>query len=446
MWLLPLFSPLSRAAAAIYYRVQYAGEPVPAHGPVLLVANHPNSLLDPMLVVAAARRGVRFLAKAPLFSDRKIAWLVRAAGSIPVYRRSDDPTQMNRNEDAFRAVYAALAEGSAVGIFPEGTSHSAPGLAPIRTGAARIALGAHATVGASFPIVPVGLVHRRKDEFRSDAIVLTGAPVRWDDLGPRGVADADAVRELTARIDQALRQLTLNLERWEDRPLVECAVRVWEAESGAMRDPAARLARLEVTTRILAEVRARGDDAGEALAGDVAAFERRLARLQLRPADLTADVKLSRGVRWTAQRLHLLMPLAAIVGAIGAAAFWVPYRLTGRIMDRLRVEADVRSTWKLLVGIVLYLLWIVGLASLAGIRFGAVPATATLVGLPLVGVIGLYVRERWRAAWQDARRFFLIRSRRELVDSLRRRQKDLAVRLDALYTEYAVHTERPEPT
>lgn len=82
--------------------MHYDGERVPRDGPVLLVANHPNSLLDPMLVAAAARRPVRFLAKAPLFTDKRVGWLMRAVGAIPVYRRSDDPAQMERNEEMFR--------------------------------------------------------------------------------------------------------------------------------------------------------------------------------------------------------------------------------------------------------------------------------------------------------------------------------------------------------
>ena len=92
MWLLPLVPRLARVAAFVYYRVRYRGSGVPPSGPLLLVANHPNSLLDPMLVAAVARRPVRFLAKAPLFTDAKVGWLIRAAGSIPVYRRSDDPS------------------------------------------------------------------------------------------------------------------------------------------------------------------------------------------------------------------------------------------------------------------------------------------------------------------------------------------------------------------
>jgi 1-acyl-sn-glycerol-3-phosphate acyltransferase len=428
-WLLPLFPPLARAAGHVYYRLTIAGGEIPARGPVLLVANHPNSLLDPVLVQAVARRPVRFLAKAPLFTDRKVGWLVRGAGAIPVYRAADDPTQMARNEDSFRAVHAALGAGDAVGIFPEGLSHSEPGLAPLRTGAARIALG----VGRAFPIVPVGLVFRAKDVFRSEALALVGQPVAWDDLAPRGVADPGAVRELTARIDAALRRVTVNLERWEDRPLAECAVRIWEAERDVTPTPAERVGRLEVTTRILAAVRERGDADALALAAEVRAHCVRLARLRLRPGDLRADVGLGRGLTWGARRLPLVLPLAAAVGLAGFALFFPPYWLTGRVAAAFRPDPDQGATHKLLVGIVLYGLWIASLAVLAGIALAPWTAALVVAGAPVVGMGGLLVRERWRGDWRDARRFLLLRTRRALAAQLARRQHELAARLHALY-------------
>ena len=109
MWLLPASTLISNATARIYYRLSLAGERVPSTGPVLLVANHPNSLLDLLLVAAAARRPVRFLANAPLFTDAKIGWLVRASGAIPVYRRVDNPEARSGNVDMFRAVHRELA-------------------------------------------------------------------------------------------------------------------------------------------------------------------------------------------------------------------------------------------------------------------------------------------------------------------------------------------------
>ena len=437
VWLLPLFSALARVAARVYYRVRFAGPPVPAAGPVLLVANHPNSLLDPTLVVASAERPVRFLAKAPLFTDRKIGWLVKAAGAIPVYRRSDDPALMSRNEDAFRAVFQVLGDGAAVGIFPEGISHSDSSIAPLKTGAARIALGAATIIGKTFPIVPVGLSFREKDIFRSEALVVRGAPIAWDDLLIAGTDDAKAVRGLTARIDASLRAVTLNLESWEDRPLVECAVRIWEAERHEPSREAERLARLEFTTGVLAQVRLTGDASGLTLADDVRSHDARLKRFNLRPADLAADVGTGTGIRWAARRLHLLIPIGLVFAALGAALFWVPYWLTGAVVGRLRLEQDTRSTWKLLVGMVLYALWLVLLVVIVAVMAGTAAALVALVLIPAIAMTGLVVRERWRSAWSDARRFFLLRARTSMIETLRARQRLLASRLDDLLEKYA---------
>jgi 1-acyl-sn-glycerol-3-phosphate acyltransferase len=438
MWLARLLPWIARAAAAVYYRVEYAGDEVPGRGPVLLVANHPNALLDPMLVAAAAGRPVRFLAKAPLFSDRRIGWLVAAVGAVPVHRRADDPALMGRNEETFRLVERALGDGDVVGLFPEGISHNQPTLQPLRTGAARIALGAAgATTGGAFPIVPVGLVFRRKDAFRSRALVLAGEPVRWDDLAARGVEDDAAVRALTGRIAEGLRAVTLNLERWEDRPLVECAVAIWEAERAVPPDAEDQVGRLEVTTRILAQARRADDGDALELAHDVDLHRRRLRRLGLEPADLRAELGFARGLSWAARRLLLVQPLVATTALAGYLLFWLPYRLTGWIVDRLRLPEDQRSTWKLLVGIVVYAAWVVALAIVAGAALGGWAALAALAGVPAVGLGGLVVRERWRGAWDDIRRYTLLRTRRPLMSTLRDRQRDLGARLDALVRTYA---------
>ncbi|HEX6315838.1 MAG TPA: lysophospholipid acyltransferase family protein [Gemmatimonadaceae bacterium] len=431
MWLLPVFSGLARAASHIYYRVRFTGPAIPA-GPVLLVANHPNSLIDPTLVVAAGSRPVRFLAKAPLFREWQISWLIRGAGAIPVYRRSDDPSQMARNEDAFRAVYDVLAQGHVVGIFPEGISHSEPGMAPLKTGAARIALGAASRLGQAISIVPVGLSFRAKELFRSDAYVVRGFPLAWGDLAHRGPDDAEAVRELTSRIERALRAVTLNLASWEDQPIVECALRVWEAERDTPSREAERLSRLEFTARTLARVRETGDAAGTALIADVRRHDRRLRWLGLRPADLKADLGTDRAITWAARRLYLLFPLGAFVALTGAILFWVPYQLTGFVIRRLRLQQDVQSTWKLLVGALLYGAWLLLLVWFTGASFGWIAALVALVLVPGLAIAGLYLRENWRSTWHDVRRFFLLRTRAPLVARLREDQHSLAARLDAL--------------
>lgn len=435
MWLLPVFSTVGRLAAHVYYRLSFAGTPIPPTGPTLLVANHPNSLFDPVLVIAAARRQVRFLAKAPLFTDAKVGWIVRASGSIPVYRRSDDPSQISRNEEMFRAVHEALTSEAAVAIFPEGTSHSEPGLARLKTGAARIALG-YSADGHSFPIVPVGLVLRAKDTFRSEALVIVGEAVSWDDLADRTPADEEAVRDLTARIERGIRDVTINLDRWEDEPVVRCALGVWEASRAEDSSPHDRVRRLEVTTSVLRSVREGGVSEHEQLVEAVRVHDARLERLQLRPSDLVRDTQAVAALRWSARRIALLSLPAVAAAVVGHLLFWVPFMITGRVSLALRPAQDQRATYKLLVGIPVYTLWIAALTLASGLAWGPWAAVLALVGSPVVGMTGLLVRERWRGAWADARSFVFLRSRRALVEELRHRQAELAARLDGIYRRY----------
>lgn len=433
MWLLPAFSTICRISSHVFYRVQMAGDLIPAAGPVLLVANHPNSLFDPVLVSAAANRRVRFLAKAPLFSDPVVGWLVRGVGAIPVYRRVDDPTAMAANTDTFRAAHEALASGAAIGIFPEGISHNEPELAALKTGAARIAIGTLAHRPGPFPIIPVGLVFRRKEAFRSAALVVRGAPVPWDDLAEATVDDRDAVRELTQRIERGMRLVTVNLERWEDRALVDTTEAIWAAEREPSPDPAEQVRRLGVITAGLSSVRRGTDPDGHALVEDVSRHGERLARLRLSATSLASDTGIATSARWLARRFYLASLPAMLVAATGYVAFLPPYYITDLLSRVGSPSADRRSTHRLLIGILLYGLWIVGVAIAAGWLWGPVAAIATAVGLPLLGRAGLWTRERWRSAGRDARRFFTLRSRRHTVAAWAQEQRGLADRLERLY-------------
>jgi len=425
MWLLPAFSRLSRFAMRTYFRLQVEGYAIPAKGPMLLVANHPNSLLDPALVAAAARRPVRFLAKATLLSVPVIGWLVRGAGAIPVHRRQDDPLLMGQNVDAFEAAHEALEHGAAIGIFPEGVSHDEPSIAPLRTGAARIALETALRIGRAIPVVPIGLVFREKGTFRSEALIIVGDPIAWDDLASTG-ATAESVRDLTARIDFALRRVTLNLESWEDGPLVSTAYAVFAAEFELRDSGPTQLARLRTGTKKLAEMRRSGDERWRTLVRDIMRHHRFLAGLRLSPADLRGTATLG-DAAWRAGRvLPFLAALALTGGAIGTVLFWPPYRLIALTERILKPLPYVRSTTKVLSGIVLFGLWIASIATtvgyFAGLRWGLVAAAL----LPLAALATIAFHERLRAGRHEARRFLLKRTRGERLAELRAEQRRIA--------------------
>ena len=124
-------------------------ENIPSRGPALLAVNH-IAYLDPLAcayVVNEAKRIPRFLAKAELFDDKRISWVLNGSKQIPVHRGSADAPM------ALDAAYDALERGELIVIFPEGTITNDPDLYPMKakTGLARIALS------CNVPVVPMAL-------------------------------------------------------------------------------------------------------------------------------------------------------------------------------------------------------------------------------------------------------------------------------------------------
>lgn len=432
MWLYRAMPVLSEIATRAYYRVSTAGARLPASGPVLIVANHNNSLVDPALVAATAARDVRFLAKAPLFTHPLIGWLIRGVGSVPVYRQMDDPALVAQNLDSFRDVHEALASGEVVGIFPEGISHSASRLAPLKTGAARIAIGAAAQLGTDFPIIAVGLVFRDRDAFRSEAHVIFGESFRWNDLVGE-VSNRSAVRDLTDRIEAAMRKVSVNLEQWEDAPLVRTAEAVWRAEFGASSDPAAEVARLGLTTNALQALREGGAEDWRETALALKAHGRTLRKLGLTPESLVTDVSRGEAVWWALRRLPLL-PLLPI-SLVGALYFWLPKRFIVAVAAWIaRKEGDdALVTHRVLVGALVFPLWFAVSTAVVWSQWGWAFGVIALLAQPVWAFAALAVEERRQAMMTALRRYLLRRTISARLAPVRARQRELAARLQALF-------------
>jgi 1-acyl-sn-glycerol-3-phosphate acyltransferase len=196
-----LFTALARAGVSLFFdRVDVEGN-VPAGGPLLLVANHTNGLVDGLVVTAATPRRVALTAKAALRRNPLLAAVAWIADVVPFYRAQDNARDVAKNVDSFKAIRDRLARGGAVCIFPEGISHSDASMRELKTGAARIALD-FAAAHEGLRIVPVGLHYDAKQRFRSSVLVRFGEPLA---IPP----NIDA-RALTQLIDERIRALTAN--------------------------------------------------------------------------------------------------------------------------------------------------------------------------------------------------------------------------------------------
>jgi hypothetical protein len=373
---------------------------------------------------------VRFLAKSTLFSHKIVGWLVRGAGSIPVYRKQDDPALMEKNATMFAAVNQALVGGAAVGLFPEGISHSEPSMVALKTGAARIALGSAALLGTDFPIIPIGLFFRAKSEFRSRAHIIVGERIHWRDLAMRGEDDADAVRELTARIEPALRAITVNLEDWEDAPIVELAEAVYAAEFDLRADPVERVARLRRTTRVLSSLRESGSSEWKSLADELRRHARMLRWFRLSPRGLRVMPGTGAAVGWSLRHAPLALIAASGVWIAGALVFWVPWLATDlAARSAMKKGADLVSTTRVIGGTLIFSAWILVLSFAVTVAWGTRAGIATLLVLPVLALVTLLVRERLAQAMREAMHFFRVSRTSGAQAELRARQRELAQRL-----------------
>jgi glycerol-3-phosphate O-acyltransferase / dihydroxyacetone phosphate acyltransferase len=421
---------LAGVACWIFYRTDRIGE-VPGRGAVLLLPNHPNSLLDPALVWATAGRDVRFLAKSTLFHG-PLAPVLAGAGAIPVYRRIDHGVDTSKNAEMFADVSAALAAGDAICIFPEGLSHSTGRLEPLRTGAARMALSAEGE-GTPVLLVAVGLNFDRKTAFRSRVTVVFGQPFSARDLlagNDAATDDSSAVRALTDRIAEHMRRLLVEADSRDDAALVERVDRLYAAARDRPTNPPERLARRRAIAEGMERLRRADPERYEQILLRLRRYDERLRRFGLRDRHLDWQVS-ARDVRTFAVREIafgiVLLPLCAL----GFILFFVPYQLTGLVARRVAHKRDVLATAQVFAGAAIYGAWLAAVGAITWWAAGRTAAVATTLVAPAIAVAALFAIERESAVIDAVRAWWLLRRAHDDTRArLRRRRSELADLLD----------------
>jgi len=393
---------LLRLALRIYFRrIEVNGlDNVPRDSPVIFVLNHPNALVDPAFLLCLAPRRVSFLAKAPLFRMPILGYLVHALDSLPVYRRQDEGEDVSRNIETFAAARKLLASGGTIAICPEGVSHDEPRLKALKSGAARIALGAVSSGGAmNLYVVPTGLYYTEKTMFRSSALLYFGKPLAVEPvaLESNGTPPRAAVRELSRRIEQALRDVILDAEHKEALTLIERAERIFSADEMSGSEAKQSLTReLEFRRRFLqgyAFHRAHSPKRIAALVGRVARFEAELQQAGIDPSDLSLRRSATQTIISLFARVSSFALLAP-VALLGALVHYPAYRLGGYLARRFSREAeDVVSTFKIVSATLFFPLTRIILASLLWRISNWRVAMASILVIPAAGYVAIRLFE-----------------------------------------------------
>jgi glycerol-3-phosphate O-acyltransferase/dihydroxyacetone phosphate acyltransferase len=395
-----------RLCVRIFFRrIEVDGlEQVPRDAPVIFAVNHPNGLVDPLFLLCFTGRPVSFLAKAPILGYPVIGWIARAFETIPVYRKQDNTT--GSNEETFGRAREILRRGGSIAIFPEGTTHDDPQLRELKSGAARIALG------ASLPdlrIVPAGIYYTAKHVFRSAALVVFGDPIAVPPVG-----DApEEVDRLTDAIDAGLDAVTVQADSHAALDLIARAEDIFSADD---EQPLAE--EFELRRRFVEGyhfLRTHDPARLEKLRSTITQFEAELRAANLDVHELRSRVSMARVLR-----VAVLLPIAIV----GAVINYPAYLLIGFLARRFaKGEGAVLATIKFLAALALYPVTYIAVAILTASRFGWIAGVLTGLALPVISYIALRIVEDIDDVIGDVRGMFaprrsLLAKRKAIVNEI----------------------------
>jgi hypothetical protein len=347
-----------------------------------------------------------------------LGYFVRALDSLPVYRRQDEGQDVSKNREMFVAARKLLADGGTIGICPEGVSHNEPRLRPIKTGAARIALAAVSTGEVlDLAIVPAGLYYTSKTKFRSAVLLYFGEPIEVTpaELQADGNPPRSAVRELSNRIECALREVILDAEHEEALQTITRAERIFSSETdeGGNESLAEELQLQQRFIKAYTVLRERAPERLRKLEVRMSRFEEELAQAGVDPDDLSPPTSTFDVFTHLITRVLLFIVLI-FPATLGALVHYPAYRLGGYLATRFsRDEDDVTSTIKIISAMLLFpASWLAAAIVAYRVQGWKFSLAATAV-IPLAGYLAIRFFEGFDSFLGGLRAlaFFLMRRR-----------------------------------
>ena len=334
-------------------------------GPVILIANHPNTLMDAWIMGYINKRRVHFMAKATFFNSPLKRKLLGALGMIPINRKTDGAVSGIANKDSFEACYSLLERGEILVVFPEGTSFLERRLRELKTGTARIALEVESRNNGELglQVIPVGLNYLSADTFRGRVMVHVGKPVPVEAfLAEYKTNQGIAAKKLTERFRSELSRVFVTMNDNLKEQLVQQLTYLFDSRYTEERG-------VKQTIGVLKDVQHRLDeitltspwkiDEIHEKAGDLV---RTLNFFGVRPDFLDRPYRASLYLRQTIQScLFLLLTIPLFL--FGFLHNFLPYYGIGRLVPRITREAEYHAPLAVLLGLLLYpltyILWCV---------------------------------------------------------------------------------------
>ncbi len=424
------------------------GQNIPASGPVVFVANHPNSIMDGFVVRGLLKRKVNFIAHAGLFNQPFLGWGMRKTGNIPVFVKRNDPELMEQNVNMFAECTATLERGETIFVFPEGVSDSLRKVKKIKTGAARIVLESEAKHDYQLGIrlVPIGLHFYSRSRFNSRVLINVGEPIELAPFSQQHAATGfEAVRALTKEIEARLRALVVNVENEE---LDSLAREIEEIYSDSLRAAFAQLspparksmreeffisqAVAECAQFLLRQQPQRLAQVQKAIQD----YTRKLKHLRLRDTMLRANPASQKRIWLQIGKAYLILLPGLIPALYGIINHYIPYRISNYLARHFVYERTKILTALFVGGGLAFNFFYVVQTAAVSAMFGFTWGILYLLTLPFFGFFALSFVEKVREQKENMLFAIYLLTNKNLIRRMRRQRKLLLQMLDSIRDEY----------
>jgi len=187
--------------------------------PLIIISNHPNTLMDAWVVGMICNQPIYYMAKATLFDSSWKLKLFRSLNMIPINRKGEGITKGVDNDFSLEECYHILEERKTLLIFPEGTSYKERVLRKLKTGTARIALETESRNKGKLglKVIAIGLNYSQPEKFRSRILINVDAPESispyLDEYHKNG---HETAQKLTTQFRKRLEKVLFTTETKED--------------------------------------------------------------------------------------------------------------------------------------------------------------------------------------------------------------------------------------
>ncbi len=297
---------------------------IPSKGAVLLVANHPNSFLDAVVLAVLMQRPLHFLARSDVFDQPWKQWILNKLHMIPIYRLQEGKENLSKNEITFERCEALFRAGEVVLIFPEGLSIPEKRLRKLKKGAAKIAFQSEEKndFGLGIQVVCASINYTHPLKARKTLLIDFAPPFPLIDFKTDYQQQAaQTVHAFNQKIEQKISERMVIIAQKSSEKLAEQVLTLGRNEMQTDLNDAKN--RLRIEQEILQKL----PSIDTALAQDIQAYFQTLLQQQVKDSTLKNQAS-------TQSNYQTIRYLSLPVYALGLLFYLLPVRLAHQLAEK----------------------------------------------------------------------------------------------------------------